>query len=242
MRLILGLPGIVHGDLKPQNILIFKDKNGSWLAKVADFGFSKWHTNHLDRLELPRSWPWYAPEYLEYPDFTPQQAMRMDVFSFGMLCLWLIFEKNLSGVIPLANELPDILRSSDGIGCPLKLLAECKHYRLLTEFSHRLVMQETTLDVSTQQKLQRLFSSSLSHEPHQRDIDMVHLVNNIGMAENSVSSEVETNEILGVTDDEFNVRLPKSQHVKALISASSAIRYIRFTEQTFDYDHTFSNA
>jgi hypothetical protein len=44
-------------------------------------------------------------------------------------------------------------------------------------------MQEAALDIPTQQQLQRLFSSSLSHDPYKRDVDMVHLMNNIGMAE-----------------------------------------------------------
>ncbi|KAI8629011.1 kinase-like protein [Xylariaceae sp. FL1651] len=172
---------IIHGDLKPQNILIFKDEHDFWLARVADFGFSKWHTSELDPLELPHSWPWYAPEYDEYPSFTPQQAMRMDVFSFGMLSLWLIFNKSLLGFIPLKNK-PKESRSSDGNDL-LEVLAEWKQRRLLTEFAHRLVMQEADLDAAMQKKLQRLFNGSLVHEPHLRDVNMVHLMDAIDMAE-----------------------------------------------------------
>lgn len=56
------------------------------------------------------------------------------------------------------------------------------------------------------------------------------------------SPEVKTNEIFDVTDDEFNVRPPEFQHVTVLISASSATPYILFTERTFVYDPTSSDA
>jgi serine/threonine protein kinase len=34
--------GIIHGDLKPQNILVYLDKNDSrhYISKVANFGYS----------------------------------------------------------------------------------------------------------------------------------------------------------------------------------------------------------
>ncbi|RWA05249.1 hypothetical protein EKO27_g9853 [Xylaria grammica] len=196
-----GNTGIIHGDLKPQNVLIFKDEHDSWLARVADFGFSKWHTSESDPLELPRSWPWYAPEYDEYPSFTPQQAMGMDVFSFGMLSLWLIFNKSLLGFNPLKNK-------------------------------------------PNESRLQRLFNGSLVHEPHLRDVNMVHLMDAIDMADNDVSLEVGTGGIFDVTDEEFNVRSPSFSMLKffLLISTSSAIRCIHFTEQISAYDRTSSNA
>lgn len=34
--------------------------------------------------------PWNAPEHMNQK-FEPLQAKRMDVYSFGMLCLWLLF-------------------------------------------------------------------------------------------------------------------------------------------------------
>jgi hypothetical protein len=53
------------------------------------------------------------PEYDEYPEFSSAMAMKIDVFSFGMLCLWFMFEKYLTGVLPL----PDIVKS-EGSSCP----------------------------------------------------------------------------------------------------------------------------
>jgi Ser/Thr protein kinase RdoA (MazF antagonist) len=30
--------GIIHGDIKPHNVLVFKNAEGGYVAKVIDFG------------------------------------------------------------------------------------------------------------------------------------------------------------------------------------------------------------
>ena len=81
--------GIFHGDIKPQNILLFDKISSGHTAKVADFGYStRWATPN-DLIQMPRSQPWAAPEW-HHRGFTPAQALLMDAYSFGMLDLWLI--------------------------------------------------------------------------------------------------------------------------------------------------------
>ena len=79
--------GIVHGDVKPENILIFRNREGKLIAKLADFGCSVLGTNRDQLVRLPKSEPWFAPEY-HHRDFKLHMAQRMDIYSFGMLCLW----------------------------------------------------------------------------------------------------------------------------------------------------------
>ncbi|KFY69606.1 hypothetical protein V496_00100 [Pseudogymnoascus sp. VKM F-4515 (FW-2607)] len=58
--------GIVHGDLKFENILIFKQADGTFLAKVSDFGL--------------------ASEALEsYASVSLESLCKVDVFAFGLL-------------------------------------------------------------------------------------------------------------------------------------------------------------
>ena len=38
---------------------------------------------------MPRFWPWAALEWHQR-SFTPAQAMKIDIYSFGMLALWLL--------------------------------------------------------------------------------------------------------------------------------------------------------
>ena len=81
---------IVHGDIKPQNVLIFAHDTEKFVARVADFGFSTQWVGANDNILMPRSKTWAAPEW-HHRGFSPAQAKRMDTYSFGMLVLWLIW-------------------------------------------------------------------------------------------------------------------------------------------------------
>jgi serine/threonine protein kinase len=74
-------------------VLIFRNGDGTYTAKVADFGFSThFNSEQGDLIQMPMSMPWTAPEHHSRL-FIPESAKVMDVYSFGMLCLWLLFDK-----------------------------------------------------------------------------------------------------------------------------------------------------
>lgn len=54
---------------------------------------------------MPTSRPWNAPEHHER-ELHPKAAKAMDVYSFGMLCLWLLFAVGASSTLPLPPWLP----------------------------------------------------------------------------------------------------------------------------------------
>ena len=83
--------GIVHGDVKPKNILVFGESEDTIMARVADFGFS---TVGLERdIQVAVSTPWVAPEVGDRDGYTLEQAKQTDIYSFGMLCLWVLFKE-----------------------------------------------------------------------------------------------------------------------------------------------------
>lgn len=170
------LTDIIHGDIKPDNVLIFKANSGSFFAKVADFGFSTWFAHNDNHIRLPECPLWNAPEWVEYPDFTSAQAMKADVFSFGMLCLWFMFEKYLSGVLPL----PEIAQSArtpytyEGQHRSLRFLADLKKNGSMTQLAHQLVMTEVGLNAESRLMLQQFFSGCLAYDPQSRDVDIQH--------------------------------------------------------------------
>jgi serine/threonine protein kinase len=83
---------IVHGDVKPENILVFPriGHQDSFMAKLTDFGHST--SAHEKRTTLPAFTPqWCAPEVLvddHHLEFSGMIAT--DVYSFGLVVLSII--------------------------------------------------------------------------------------------------------------------------------------------------------
>ncbi|KAK6342953.1 hypothetical protein TWF718_008331 [Orbilia javanica] len=82
----------IHGDMKPENVLISKDLDGKYSAQVTDFGYSTIFANDNNEagISLPQSWPWTAPEIKPGVLVTLDQAKAADIFSYGLLCFWLL--------------------------------------------------------------------------------------------------------------------------------------------------------
>jgi serine/threonine protein kinase len=88
LRVYLNRQEIIHGDLKPANVLVFKASDGTYIPKVIDFGYSP-ATSGKTEVKLPRSGHWTHPGYHTW--YTIDKAKEMDAYSFGMVCLWLLF-------------------------------------------------------------------------------------------------------------------------------------------------------
>ena len=83
-------------DIKPQNVLVFKNAIIRKItAKVADFGYSTLATGESEKVLFPKSRPWNAPEH-HFGGFKVEEAKKTDVYSFGILCLCILFGNRLS--------------------------------------------------------------------------------------------------------------------------------------------------
>lgn len=80
---------IVHGDIKPDNVLVCKGKTGEPQATVTDFGYSCFGCKEEDRVHLGYTAFWHAPEWRNRA-FTIKEAKLMDVYSFGKICTWIL--------------------------------------------------------------------------------------------------------------------------------------------------------
>jgi serine/threonine protein kinase len=84
---------IIHGDIKPGNILISYESN-RYVPKVTDFESAGVFSSANDLITLRRTIPWDAPEWHDRW-FTLEDAKRTDVYSFGLVCMvTLIFSRN----------------------------------------------------------------------------------------------------------------------------------------------------
>jgi len=161
---------IVHGDIKPDNVLIFADELGKYKARVTDFGYSSRYSNDNDHLTLPISLPWNAPE-VDRPnrEWTPSEAKQADLYSFGMLCLWLLFENCFSGEIkaPGSVNLP-VATYASSIEVAKSVLLRVKTE--LQIYARQLLATEKSIDRQSMAALETFLLSCLSKDPSQREV------------------------------------------------------------------------
>ncbi|KAJ4114834.1 hypothetical protein NW765_011465 [Fusarium oxysporum] len=88
--------GIIHGDVKPANVLLFHGHDGSGIlrAKISDFSHSLFECDAENGMLswLGRSRPWSAPETQSQTAQDVALANRSDIFSFGLLVLFIMLE------------------------------------------------------------------------------------------------------------------------------------------------------
>lgn len=102
--------GVVHNDIKPENVVLFRTSNGSILPKMIDFEFSHlpldWHS-HLDaniaNIATSGTLMYMSPRR----KFTLESAMSDDVWAFGKTMITLsqrFCEVHDSETTPLVGE------------------------------------------------------------------------------------------------------------------------------------------
>ena len=147
--------GVIHGDVKPENVLVFLGIEKRYRAKVTDFGYSTLFSSDEGLVTMPFSGVWTAPEH-HHRYFTHLQAMKMDFYSFGMLSLWLLFYYQLT-----MNEwysMQSSYRKLDTLDQALRLLEEFEGIDNLRP------------------ALQALFGSTLVSDPEERRTDFSNLL------------------------------------------------------------------
>lgn len=85
---VLHACGVVHGDVKPENILVFprQDARDSFSLKLTDFGHSVLESDKCER--LPAFTPkWSAPEVFKNSRMTFAQMKATDYYSYGLVML-----------------------------------------------------------------------------------------------------------------------------------------------------------
>ena len=178
LELTHGASGIIHGDIKPENVLAF-DENSRICPKVADSGLATCFQGHDEWVTLPKSEPWNAPEY-HGRSMMPEEAQRMDIYSFGLMCFWLLFKAGSSGdaLDPGTLLEPDSFVDFERPWSEKNLLQRWKTdpQDKIVEWVCWLVRKDQHIDIDIEKNLQRFFQSTLAYEPQSRSTDLAKLV------------------------------------------------------------------
>lgn len=92
--------GFIHRDMKPENVFLARQKDGSEIAKILDFGIAKRREERSDPLLSVAGQIYGTPEYL-----APEQAVnpdvdpRADIYSIGVM----LYEA-ASGSLPFKGD------------------------------------------------------------------------------------------------------------------------------------------
>ena len=174
--------GVIHGDIKPQNVLVFKDPiTRKVTVKVADFGYSTLTVGESGKVLLPKSRPWNAPEH-HFGEFKTDEAKKTDVYSFGMLCLWVLFGDRLSDFPQTTADGVTGLISFDAPHFRSRpTLFEClKDEDRLGYIANQLLGSMPGLDVEHTIRLKEIFSLTLPHNPGERTCNLARVAGLLG--------------------------------------------------------------
>ena len=146
-------------------MLIFEDGDGTYTAKVADFGFSThFHSEQEDLIQMPKSVPWTAPEH-HGRCFTLQSAKAMDVYSFSMLCLWMLFYKH-----PTIVSDPLVVENGSEHPSFEEVTLREKGDKL-PNWAAQLVADDANIYTEMKNNLTYFFQSNLDPQPEKRITD-----------------------------------------------------------------------
>ncbi len=151
-------PDIIDRDANPPNSPALDPNSPKYTAKVTDFGYSTQYASVTDLIIMPKSQPWYAPEW-HHRGFTPAQATKMDSYSFGMVVLWLLsYSTEDDSVRKFQSDLN--LSSNEALSLA---------YRRIEH-----------VEVAQRLKLQIFFEKTLTNNAPERCADFLHLRDILG--------------------------------------------------------------
>lgn len=151
------------------NVLIFRNDK-RYTAKITDFGLSTRDTRENHPVFVAGTPLWTAPE-LNGHYFTVSQAKKMDIFSYGLLLFWTLFEKYFSGEVPLPEESRQTVQHFGGEqqqNLSMGVISKLKSGMELRLLAKRLLRHGQTFSDDEVEAFDRFFDKALSCNPDDR--------------------------------------------------------------------------
>jgi serine/threonine protein kinase len=150
--------GVVHGDVKPENVLMFGDDSSTEkvIPKLADFGYALLDGENTSVLPLG-TFPWAAPEV---GDQNVKRAglLHADAYSFGLL-VWFV---SRVGRNPFQS--PEVCESPLDSNEAKRVIRELKRSNGLLNIAIKSLQSEKKLYMN-------VFENTLELKPEARDLE-----------------------------------------------------------------------
>ena len=159
----------MHGDIKPLNALVY-EHSGKLSVKLADLGDASICSNEDSIVYMPRSRPWFAPEY-HHRGFLFSNAKKMDVYSFGLLCFWLLLGDSLYCPSIRLHRSQVSTNVASGMPFTIAALEMLKQSNALQDTAGELLFAVEDLTLEQQRNLVSLFDLTLAKDPEARTSD-----------------------------------------------------------------------
>ena len=143
---------------------------------MTDFGYSTLTVGESGKVHLPKSRPWNAPEH-HFGEFKAQEAKKTDVYSFGMLCLWILFGDRLSDIPQTtADGTAELISFNTPLLGRPTLLEGLKYEDRVKDIANKLVGSMPGLDAEYAARLTEIFRLTLPHKPGKRTHDLARVI------------------------------------------------------------------
>ncbi|KAH6954812.1 ankyrin repeat-containing domain protein [Fusarium avenaceum] len=166
---ILHSSGIVHGDIKPSNLLVFKHPTRKYIVKLSDFGFAM----PVEGGQLIGSTEVYSAPEADGASGPSRYLRQQDIYSFG-LTLWTVF----SDGIPYYSSLPD--------GERIENLRKIKKSNLLPSLAAFNVLYRLRNESYPLMTLVKVIVYSTQLQPEKRFSNMSKIIEHLEMTESIV--------------------------------------------------------
>ncbi|KAF4502136.1 serine threonine kinase [Fusarium agapanthi] len=163
--------GIVHGDVKPSNLLVFKHPTRKTIVKVSDFGFAM----PMQGGQLVGSTEVYRAPEAETAHFNSRYLRQQDIYSFG-LTLWTI----LGDGVAYHSTLPD--------GDKLESVWKLKKTNLIASLATFNVLHRLRNEKYPLMTLAKLILTCLQCSPEKRFSSMSKIIDNLEVTKSLVNS------------------------------------------------------
>lgn len=150
-------------------MLIFKDGHEGYTAKLTDFGYSTIlaSEDNDETVNIAMSVPWTAPEHWLGRNYTMAEAKATDMYSFGLLCLWLLFSKELNDLKEVYSmkgcvDFEDTLQEEN-------IIEDLKRENMMQQLAVDIVARDNCVGMTNRDQLERLFNVTLCAAPDRCD-------------------------------------------------------------------------